>query len=197
MPCLVAHVDMPSAVTLGERMTRSRVLGLIGEDERFARAEPLHRLVWQLDFEERVERPLLKRLFGDAHDEKLGAVYVHPHNLGVLSFTHEEGIRFDDRPTGSASAVRDFDGVTERHEVAPGELALEDDDWTKRRSEDAVRESFQARFAARPLDVKPLFVPLWNLLFETQAGSLRRITVDALIGRPVRWLPPGGGVSHP
>ncbi|MEC7523627.1 MAG: helicase HerA-like domain-containing protein [Myxococcota bacterium] len=192
VPCLVAHVSLEDAAALGERMARSRLFGLIGEDERFARAEPLHRLVWQLDFEERVERSLLSRLFGDAHDEKLGSVYVHPHNLGVLVFTNEDGVRFDDRPTGSASAVRDFDGVTERCDVLPGALALEDADWTERRGEGAVKESFAARFDARPLAVRPLFVPLWNLLFQTEAGSYRRVTLDGLVGRPVRWLPPGG-----
>ncbi|MCZ7679763.1 MAG: hypothetical protein M5U28_13775 [Sandaracinaceae bacterium] len=75
-------------------------------------------------------------------------------------------------------------------EVAPGALAIEDEDWLRRKPEEVVRESFRARFDATPRAVEPLFVPLWTLLFRGAAGSLRRLTVDALIGRPVRWLPP-------
>ncbi len=187
---LVANVGPEEAARIASTHERTKVLGVIGEDERFAGAEPLHRLVYKLDFEEKVERGVLARLFGPTHDEHLGSVYLHPHNLGVLLFTNEDGIRFDDLPKGPASAIRDFDGVTETQVVAPGALVLEDDDWRKRKPEAAVRESFRARFDATPREVSILFVPLWTLLFRGAAGSLRRVTIDALIGRPVRWLPP-------
>jgi DNA-binding transcriptional ArsR family regulator len=187
---IVAHVTAETAAAIGGHLARAKVLGLIGDDERFERAEPLHRLVYKLDFEEKVERGLLGRLFGDAHDERLGSVYVHPHNLGVLVFGNEEGIRFTDRPTGPASDVSDFDGVTETEARAPGSLAFEELDWTARKSPDAIKRSFVARFDASPGEVTPLFVPLWNLLFRTEKDALRRITIDAIVGKPVRWLPP-------
>lgn len=187
---LVANVGAEEAARIAAAHARTRLLGVVGEDERFELAQPLHRLVYKLDFEEKVERSILSRLFGSAHDERLGSVYLHPHNLGVLVFTNEDGIRFDDLPKGPASEIRDFDGVTEATEVAPGALAIEDEDWLRRKPEEVVRESFRARFEATPRSVAPLFVPLWTLLFRGARGSLRRVTIDALIGRPVRWLPP-------
>ncbi|HJL14189.1 MAG TPA: DUF853 family protein [Sandaracinaceae bacterium LLY-WYZ-13_1] len=190
---LVAHVTERSAEAIANGHARNRVLGLIGESERFERAERVHRLVYQLDFEERVERPVLSRLFGPSHDERLGSVYLHPHNLGVLLFTNEDGIRFTDVPRGPASEIRDFDGVTEREARAPAELAFDEADWTARASEEAVRESFAKRFEAAPGRVAPLFVPLFHLLFRSETGSLRRITIDAILGKPVRWLPPDAG----
>jgi DNA-binding transcriptional ArsR family regulator len=190
VPVLVANVGLEEAARIGATHARTKMLGLVGEEERFERAEPLHRLVYRLDFEERVERPLFARLFGPTHDERIGSVYVHPHNLGVVIFTNDEGIRFEDVPSGPATDIRDFDGVTETQHLPPAALVLEDDDWRKRKPVDAVRERFRARFDATPGRVTPLFVPLWNVLLRSTSGSLRRLTLDALVGRPVRWLPP-------
>jgi hypothetical protein len=159
-------------------------------EERFARAEPLHRLVHRLDLEERVERPLLARLFGPSHDERIGSVYLHPHDLGAWVFTNEGGIRFEDVPTGPASEIRDFDGVTETQELPPAALALHADDWRQRKPVEVVRERFRARFEATPGGVSTLALPLWQILLRGASGSLRRSTLDGLVGRPVRWLPP-------
>ena len=38
--------------------------------------------------------------------------------------------------------------------------------------------------------VSALFVPLFALHFQNDKGSLRRLVVDAIVGKPVRWLPP-------
>lgn len=187
---LVANVGAEEAGRIAASHARTRVLGLVGEDERFERAEPLHRLVYRLDFEEKVERPLFARIFGPSHDERIGSVYLHPHNLGVLVFTNADGIRFEDVPAGPASEIRDFDGVTEVQELPPAALALEDDDWRRRKPVEVVRERFRERFDATPGTVSTTFVPLWQLFLRSSSGSLRRVTIDALVGRPVRWLPP-------
>ncbi len=187
---LVANVDADAAARIAAPLARSRVLGLLGEDERFARAEPIHRLVYKIDFEEKVERSLLGRIFGSAHDERLGSVYVHPHDLRVLVFTNADGIRFVDRPSGPASEIMDFDGLTQTEEVPPSRLALEDADWLRRKSEKDVEAHFSKSFDATVRSVSPLFVPLWQLLFESERSSLRRVTIDALIGRVAEWPPP-------
>ncbi|MCZ7679762.1 MAG: DUF853 family protein [Sandaracinaceae bacterium] len=55
---LVAHVGAEEAARIAAAHARTRLLGVIGEDERFASAQPLHRLVYKLDFEEKVERSM-------------------------------------------------------------------------------------------------------------------------------------------
>ncbi|MFK7990804.1 MAG: helicase HerA-like domain-containing protein [Sandaracinaceae bacterium] len=187
---IVAQIDMPLAEEMAQQHARSRTLGVIGEDETFERAERVHRLVYKLDFEERVERGLLGRLFGDGHDDRLGSVYVHPHNLGVVLFESDRGLRFLDLPEGPASEIRDFDGTTEVIAVPPARLAIDDADWNRRLPVDAIVKSFANRFNATPGDVRPLFVPLYVLLFRTESGSLRRMQIDGVLGKPVRWLDP-------
>ncbi|MCB9596186.1 MAG: DUF853 family protein [Sandaracinaceae bacterium] len=189
----VANLDAADAARIAKQHARAKVLGVLGEEDRFERVEAQHRLLYALAFEERVERPLLSRLFGDAHDHRVGRVYVHPHNLGVVVFDNERGLRFEDRPSSPASEIRDLDGVAERVERRPVELAFEEADWTGRASEEAVRASFRERFQAIPGAIEPVFVPLWTLYFVTEAGARRKAQIDALVGRPVRWLPPDQG----
>jgi hypothetical protein len=190
VPVLVANLGSEDVLRLANEHARTRIFGMIGEDETLASVERIHRLVYKLEFEEKVERSLAQRIFGASHDERIGNVYLHPHNLGVLLFTNDVGIRFDDRPSGPASEIHDFDGVTQIDLAAPGALGIDDDDWKRRASEEKVRASFQARFDATPRALSPLFVPLFHLFYESKHKSVRRLTVDALIGRPVRWLPP-------
>jgi hypothetical protein len=166
------------------------MLGLIGEDERAERVEAIHRLVYAIDFEEKVERSALARLFGDRHDERLGSVYVHPHALSVLVFSNADGVRFDGAPEGLASEVRGLDGVAEVRALPPATLGIEDADWTTRAPLERVRERFTSLFEATPRAIRPLFVPLFHLYLRSESGTLRRMTIDALIGRPVEW--PGG-----
>jgi len=33
----------------------------------------------------------------------------------------------------------------------------------------------------------PLFIPLWQIFLRGAKGSLRRVTIDGLIGRPLEW----------
>lgn len=184
---LASNITEEGAMHIGASHARSSVLGVLGEDETFERAEPIHRLVYKVEFEERVPRSVLTRLFGRPHDERVGSVYLHPHTLAVLVFTTEGGIRFETSPRGPASAIRDLDDNGEVRLVPPGTLAFDDEDWTARKSEEAAREAFRACFDATPGAVTPLFVPLWHLYLRGAKGSLRRVTIDALIGRTVDW----------
>jgi DNA-binding Lrp family transcriptional regulator len=188
---LALNIARTDVEHLAREHARSRWLGMIGEDETFERAELSHRLVYRVSFEERVERSVLGRLFGPSHDERVGSIYLHPHNLGVVLFSNARGVRFDDLPDGPASDIPDFDGVTRTERADPARLELDDDDVKKRKSESAVRAHFQKRFDASPTKIDLVFVPLWDLFFRRAANEgHRRLTIDGLVGRPVRWLPP-------
>ena len=184
---LAANVEDEDAARIGASHARSSVLGMIGEDERFERAERAHRLLYRVAFEEKVERPVLARLFGATHDQRVGNVYLHPHTLAVVVFTNEDGVTFDPAPRGPASDLRDLDGAGALELTPPGALALDDRDWIARKSEAAARDAFQARFAATAGAVTPLFIPLWQIYLRGAKGSLRRVTIDGLIGRPLEW----------
>ena len=188
---VVPSVDCAAAERIALDAARSRLLGLIGDDEVFDRAELVHRLVYKLDFTEKVERPLLGRLVGPSHDERLGSVYLHPHTLALLVFSPREGIGFVDRPAVHASRVQDLDGAAAFVEVEPGELQIDADDYAKRRTPADVKKHFKSRFAAAPGAVTPLFLPLWKLVLGQRSGAgFRVLTVDALVGRPVDWPAP-------
>lgn len=187
---LASNLSDDDAARIGATHARSSVLGVIGEDERFERTERIHRLVWRVAFEEKVERSAFVRLFGGSPDQRIGHLYLHPRTLAVLVFTNESGIVFDDAPRGHASDVRDLDGAAPIDAVPPGTLALDERDWTAKQSEEAARDSVRARFTAVPGEVTPLFVPLFRLFLRGAKGSLRRVTIDGLIGRRVDWPDP-------
>jgi pyruvate/2-oxoglutarate dehydrogenase complex dihydrolipoamide acyltransferase (E2) component len=187
----VPAIDRAAAERIAMDAARSRLLGLIGEDEVFERADLVHRLVYKLDFSEKVERPLLGRLVGPSHDERLGSVYIHPHTLALLVFSPRDGVAFVDRPATHASRIQDLDGAAAFVEVAPGELGIDAEDYEKRRPPSDVKKHFKARFAATPGAVTPLFLPLWKLVLRQRSGTgFRVLTVDALAGRPVDWPAP-------
>jgi DNA-binding Lrp family transcriptional regulator len=188
---LTLNLSRTDVERLALEHARSRWLGMIGEDETFARAELTHKLAYRVAFEERVERSILRRIFGPTHDERVGTIYLHPHNLGVILFSNERGIRFDDLPEGPASDIADFDGVATIERVEPALLELDDADVRRRKTEREVRAHFSKRFDATPGAIDPLFVPLWDLYFDrAEHGGHRRLTIDGLVGLPVRWLPP-------
>ena len=181
-------VDHGRATQIGASMVRTKVLGLIGEDEHLDAVELVHRLVYKLDFEEKIQRSLFRRMFGDSHDHLLGSVYVHPHDLRILVFSVDKGLRFESRPAEHASAVEDLDGAAELVDVAPGGLAIDPDDWQARKAPREVKARFKQLFAAVPGKITPVFVPLWRVIFRQGAGTNFRVAfVDALAGRPVEW----------
>lgn len=172
----------------GHELLRTKVLGLFGEDESLERVEPVHRLVLRLDFEEKVPRSLLQRVFGESHDLRLGSVYLHPTTLDVLVYTPDKGIRFVAEPGEHASEVRDLDGEVGFDELPPGSLGLVDADWQTKRPSAEAKTRFTQRFAATPSRVSPVFVPLWRLVFRVGLGqSFRVVELDGLAGRVVQW----------
>jgi hypothetical protein len=139
-------------------------------------------------FEEKIQRSLLRRMFGDSHDHLLGSVYVHPHDLQILAFSADKGLRFLPKPAEHASAIEDLDGVAVLVEAPPGELRIDLDDWRARKPAREVKAHFKQLFAATPGKVTPVFVPLWRLVFRQGAGTNFRVAfIDALAGKPVQW----------
>jgi hypothetical protein len=183
-----AAVDETQAAQIAATLLRTKVLGLLGEDEHLDGVELVHRLVYKLDFEEKIQRSLLRRMFGDTHDHLIGSVYVHPHDLRILVFSTDKGLRFEERPAEHASAVQDLDGAADLAEVAPAQLDIDADEWRARKPTREVKARFKQLFAATPGKITPVFVPLWRLVFRQGAGTNFRVQlVDALVGKPVDW----------
>ena len=180
------NVDHGTAENIGRGLVKSRMLGIIGPGESFAQARLVYRLLYRVAFQEKVKRPLLGRLIGPSHEERLGSLYLHPSTLDVLLFSAEDGMRFATRLPEHASEVNDLDGVVTYLEVRPGDIAFDEDEWRARCAPALAKKRLRDSFPARPGAVTPVFVPLWKLLFRRGSGDSYRIeTVDALSGRPV------------
>jgi len=185
---VVPRIDRDGAEALAREQARSKLLGLLGENEAFEDAHLVYRPLYRVAFEEKVKRSLIGRLVGPTHDERAGSIYLHPRTLDVLLFSREDGIRFTSEPGEYASEVADLDGTAEFHDLAPGAIAFDEEDWKHRREPADVKKMFRQVFGARPTAVTPIFVPLWKLVLRREAGdSYRLVTLDALVGRPVSW----------
>jgi hypothetical protein len=183
-----ARVGRSDAERLVRNKLRGKVLGLLGDEERLHELELSHRLVYKLDFEEKVLKPLLSRLLGETHDDRVGSVYLHAHTLDVLVLTHKDGIRFEARPAGRASEVADLDGAARFEQVAPARLHLDEHEWRGRRSKQKVVQRFREQWDATPRAVTPFFVPVWRALLEKGGGAAYRvISIDGIVGMPVDW----------
>lgn len=184
-------VDHGTAESIGRGLVKSRMLGIIGPGEGFAQARLIYRLLYRVAFQEKVKRPLLGRLIGPSHEERLGSLYLHPCTLDVLLFSTEDGMRFATRLPEHASEVSDLDGVVNFLEVRPGDIAFDEDEWRARCAPALAKKRLRDTFPARPGAVTPVFVPLWKLLFRRGSGDSYRVeTVDGLSGRPVDWPEP-------
>jgi hypothetical protein len=181
-------VDLEAAEEIGRGMVRGKLLGVIGPEETFLRAELVHRLLYRVAFQEKVKRRLLGRLIGPSHEERLGSLYLHPRTLEVLLFSAEGGIRFATRLPEHASEVADLDGAASFVDARPADLAFDDEEWLARAQPAHARKRVSELFGARAGPVTPLFVPLWRFLLRRGGGESYRVeTVDALVGRPVDW----------
>ena len=181
-------IDHGAAEEIGRGMAKGKVLGLIGPGETFIQAQLVHHMLYRVAFQEKVKRPLLGRLIGPSHEERLGSLYLHPLTLDVLLFSADTGIRFATRLPEHASDVADLDGVARFLEVRPGDLTFDEQEWLARRTPALAKKRLRETFAARPGAVTPVFVPLWKLFLRRGAGESYRVeTVDALTGRTVEW----------
>jgi hypothetical protein len=185
---VAATLGAADAESLAERMARGKIFGILGDAESFESAELVHRLLYRVDFEEKVPAPVLTRFFGRKHDVLEGSVYLHPRTLSVLVLSSADGMAFVGSPGKHASAVEDLDGVAAFVEVPPGALTLEESDHESPVSEKATRARFGELFEARARSFKRVFVPLWRMRFSKGSGkSTRVVWIDAVVGKPVLW----------
>jgi hypothetical protein len=181
-------VDRGSAEAAAQEMLRSKILGFIGENEAFEEARMVHRLLYRVGFEERVKTGLLARMVGPSHEQRLGDLYLHPRSLAVLAHAKHTGLRFLDELPAHASEVPGLDGVARFVEVAPGELAFDEDEWRARRPVPEVKQQLRRLFRAKAGTVTPVFIPVWKLVLRRgAAASFRVVLLDALVGGVVDW----------
>lgn len=181
-------VTKDQAVRIGESLRKTKTLGLVGVDETVESLKLEYRMLLRLEFQEKVTRMILYRLFGQSHEEKLGCVYLHPRSLRVLVYRPSDGMRFEDKPEEHASDVKDLDGVATFVEQPPGDLNFDENEFRQRHDEAVVKQSFKQRFKASPRRIEPVFVPLWRIFMREQGSSnLRIVTIDGLGGKVVDW----------
>jgi len=185
---VAAVLGPDDAEALAERMARGKIFGILGDAERFLSAELVHRLLYRIDFDEKVPAPVLTRFFGNKEDVLEGSVYLHPRSLSVLVLSTSDGMAFVDAPGKHASAVEDLDGVAAFVDVPPGALTLDDGDYEDMAKEKDAKKRFGELFEARARSVKQVFVPLWRFKFDKGGRrKVRVVWVDAIMGRPVAW----------
>ncbi|MFO7564275.1 MAG: hypothetical protein R6X02_16635, partial [Enhygromyxa sp.] len=202
-------LDMPNAVLvatpklgaeqatlLGQGLLRSSLLGLGGPAETLVNTSLVHKLLWRVDFEERITAGLLGRLIGPGFEDRIGSVYLHPATLAILTWDHGRGIRFVEHMTGHASDVHDLDGVVRFTRMPPAGLRFDELEWSSRRPEADVRDAFASRWPARIVALGPCFLPVWKLMIQRhEPAGLRVVMLDAIAGHPIDW--PGGRSEAP
>lgn len=191
------------AAVLGQGALQTKLLGSLtgsGPAETLMNVALSHKLLWRVDFEERVETGLLGRIAsfgGPGHEDRLGSVYLHPQSLEVLTYTADRGIRFvaADQLRGPASDVHDLDGVLRFARMAPAGLRFDESEWSEARGVDEVRAAFCARWPAQVKAVCPVFLPLWKLIIRRhEPAGVRVALLDAITGHRVDWPRGGEGV---
>lgn len=181
-------IDQAQATVLAQTHLQSTLFGLGGPAETIVNLALVHRLLWRVDFEERVETGLLGRLLGPGHEDRIGSVYLHPRTLLLLVYDRQRGLRLVDVQERHASEVHDIDGIVRFTRLAPAGLRLDESEWRERKNEAAVVAAFKTRFAARVASVVPVFVPLWKAMIRrTQPEGMRVILLDAIAGHLVDW----------
>jgi hypothetical protein len=181
-------IDQAQAGVLAQTHLQSTLFGLGGPAEVIVNLALVHRLLWRVDFEERVETGLLGRLLGPGHEDRIGSVYLHPRTLLLLVYDRQRGLRFVDVQERHASEVHDIDGVVRFARLAPAGLRIDENEWRERKNEAAVVAAFKTRFAARVASVVPVFLPVWKVMIRrTQPEGMRVILLDAIAGHLVDW----------
>lgn len=183
------NLGQDQAAVLAQGHVKTSLLGLGGPAESLVNVSLVHKLLWRVDFEERIEAGLLGRLVGPRHEQRLGSVYLHPRSLATLTWDASKGLRFVERPAEHASDVRDLDGVVRFTRLAPAGLRFDEREWSERSSAEQVRAAMSTRWpTARIVDVAPCFLPLWKLMIRRhEPAGMRVVTLDTIAGHDVAW----------
>ncbi|MFV8751637.1 helicase HerA-like domain-containing protein [Nannocystaceae bacterium ST9] len=180
--------DQLRAGALAQTHVQSTLFGLGGPAETLINLALVHRLLWRVDFEERIESGLLARLVGPGYEDRIASVYLHPRTLSTLTWDRERGLRFVDRPHEHASEIHDLDGVVRFARLAPAGLRFDEADWAERQSEAAVVAAVKTRWPIRVTSVQPVFVPVWKAMIRRhQPEGMRVVVLDAIAGHLVDW----------
>lgn len=184
-------IDRSAAEAIAQTLVRTKLLGFLGENESFEHAQLEYRMVYRVMFEERVKKPLLARMVGASHEQRLGSVYLHARTLAVLEYSTAAGVRFATELPVHASDVEDLDGIARFDEVRPADIVFDEDEWRTRCAPAEAKQHVRRLFGARPGSVEAVMVPLWKLLLRRGAGdSFRIVMIDAIAGKLVEWPEP-------
>lgn len=143
---VTAAVTVPyaDAQTIANGLRRTKVLGVLGEEEQISGLTLKYRPLLRIDFEEQVQRSLLRRALGPSHDRVRGSVYLHVVDLRYLELSASAGISFVAEPDDYASRIDDLDGVAHWLELRPAEMALDEEMWRRRTGQKEACEHFSS-----------------------------------------------------
>lgn len=162
-------------------------LGFFGKDEDLESKQLIYHCVYQVSFQETVEKSGFSSLFGDKIQSVEDSVYVDPESLKLFVYEPNKPIQLIDTPQTYASDIPDFDGVSDLTELTPGSVAFDERSWQARQSEDAVRRSVKRKFnTVKLLEIRPVFLPIWQLRYQERGGhQVRIVYIDGLTGQIV------------
>ncbi len=168
--------------------------GIVGKllasiiEREVEQAELVYRLVIQLEFTETVKRSFLHKLWGPAYENRLDHVYIHPGNMKLIVFSKNSGVSLAEMPKEYASSIVDFDGQVTFEDKRPADINIETGDFKDRKSDAIIEASFKQRFNAAPQNIKPVFLPAWNMKVKSRNKTgFQLLAIDGLAGKPLEW----------
>ena len=185
---MIPKISQLQAEALGRELQGSKTLGFIGQDESFQAAHLSYRVLYQLNFTEKVDTAWYKRMFGPKVEERKDAVYLHPVTMQFVRWSPGKAVALTDSPGEVASDIEDFDGHVSYEKVGPGTIDFDENVWSERLDASKVKAEFKHRFRGKAGQLTPVFLPVWKLEMNVLgSGQTRILTVDALSGKALDW----------
>ncbi len=186
------HALIPklSREEIQERIEANRqksFLGFFGKDEDLESKRLVYHIVYQVSFQETVEKSGFSALFGDKVEAVEDSIYLDPESLKIFVYEPNKPIQLVDSPTSYASEIPDFDGVSDLTELSPSSVKFDEEAWEARQDEDTVRRSVKRKFSSCKIhEIRPVFLPVWQLRYQERGGhQVRIVYIDGLTGQVV------------
>ena len=152
---VVEYVDETRAWAIANAAARTKVLGVIGADERAVEVTLVHRALIRVDFEETVEAPLIQRVLGIQRRPSAGHRLPPPHDARSLDLPPRAGrrvrrrdARARERRRGHRRPQRDRRAGAER--VVPGDGPARSPSIARPRESRSSAASPRGRARSRP-----------------------------------------------
>ena len=186
------HALIPklSREEIQERIESNRqksFLGFFGKDEDLESKQLVYHVLYQVSFQENIEKSGFSALFGDKIEAVEDSIYLDPESLKIFVYEPNKPIQLVDTPSSYASEIPDFDGVSDLTQLSPGSVKFDEESWQSRQDEDTVKRSVKRKFTSCKIqNVRPVLLPIWQLRYQERGGhQVRIVYIDGLTGQIV------------